>query len=448
MISKSPEGASRAPLHRTRLAELVVLLCTLVLVSTVWVETDLYRYVLVPLVAVGLTTYFLRQDFFPMIGPIGWACLLWPAHVALRYLWVEHIHPESTGGSAEGVYMFTGAYLTVGYIFFLYRDRLQRLLLPFFIISLVTLFASVQLSGMLENENTRVEFLFHNNLIHASIGAGFILIAAFCHLLWLVDRRPRELLSYWPQLGLLLAVSLFALLGIVVAASKGVWIALLAALPLACFAVWTETRGTTRLLLTVAGIVAILTMALVFGARIEHLIGDEMASAWGLIVELFSGGSVREVVLQKIESGALPSTFDERMRIWWNAMSIWRLDWLFGQGSYWENLWEHTRFADIGFELMHNSYLEVAIRFGIVGLVFYAILFGWCLYQMRRATIEGLVERKLYLFLVLSFVFFLVTMTTNSNIRLAIGESYMLVVGGFGFFAYYLRQWSATQPAS
>ncbi|WP_197435204.1 O-antigen ligase family protein [Nitratireductor arenosus] len=396
------------------------------------------------MIALGLWVYFSRRDFRPAIGAMGWACLVWVHYVALRYLWIILTRPESTGGSAEGIYLLPALYMTVGYVLFLYRDRLAHLVWVFMAISLAALATSVDITTVfLPDSNpdlNRLGFLFQNNTIHASVSAGIMLIGAYCFVLWLIESD--ELSARVKTLGVTMAVAvgLLAMLGIIGARSKGVWIALSVISPFALSVGISQTEGKTRFGLIATILATFAAGALIFGHTIWQTIGQVVDGAFDIGEQALSGRPVRQIMLDAIDTGALPYTFDERMRIWWNAMSIWRTDWLFGQGIWWENLWHQTRFADIGYELMHNGYLEIAIRFGLFGLEFYAILLVWCVYQATAATRRGLVPLELYFFYLLTMIFFLATMLSNSNIRLAVGETYMLMAGGFGFCCYYLRQ--------
>jgi O-antigen ligase len=123
--------------------------------------------------------------------------------------------------------------------------------------------------------------------------------------------------------------------------------------------------------------------------------------------------------------------------LWSNAVEVWSHDFILGNGVAWKDLWVAARYRDVGFDLIHNGYLEVAVRYGLVGLAFYGALYLWSVAMARRASARGLIPRQAFNFHVVSLVFFLATIMTNSNNRLAIGESYMLVAAAFGFFCHF-----------
>ncbi|WP_198174182.1 O-antigen ligase family protein [Mesorhizobium xinjiangense] len=437
----------QVPFYRRPVVAYLVMAGIIALVSAVWLETDTYRYVDLALIGLGLWVYYLTSDRpFPSIGAMGWACCFWAAYVVFRYYWSDRVHPDNTGGSAEGIYLFPILYITTGYIFELYRDRAAQIAWIFMLVSLVMLAVSLDVPQILASAATskqQIDFLFHYNPIHSSVGGGLILIAAFCFLMDLAGRYDIDRRVRYGGIALACLVMILALLGIVGARSKGVWIALVATLPFAILAVLAATRGRVRLWLIVAACAGAAIGAALFAKRIMLVIGPIISSAWQIVERVASGEPLSSVVLKAIESGHLPLTFDLRLQIWWNAFSIWQKDWLFGQSLYWENLWQQTRFGHVGYELMHNGYLEVAIRFGLLGLAFYTVLFGWAAYQVLCCVRRGLINRNLGLMFALSMVFFLVSMLSNSNIRLAVGESYMLVAGAFGFCCFYLRQLAA-----
>jgi len=69
----------------------------------------------------------------------------------------------------------------------------------------------------------------------------------------------------------------------------------------------------------------------------------------------------------------------------------------------------------------------------------------------RRALRLGLISPEAFRFHVTALVFFAVTIVTNSNNRLAIGETYMIAAAAFGFYCLYLcqyREWAATRATA
>ncbi len=103
------------------------------------------------------------------------------------------------------------------------------------------------------------------------------------------------------------------------------------------------------------------------------------------------------------------------LMLWYNAIEVWSQRSLFGNGIAWRDMFAATRYADIGFDIVHNGYLEIGMRYGFLGLAFYAVLFGWSMVQARRAVQRGLIPVGAYRFQVVSIVFFFGTILTNST---------------------------------
>jgi O-antigen ligase len=126
--------------------------------------------------------------------------------------------------------------------------------------------------------------------------------------------------------------------------------------------------------------------------------------------------------------------------LWVNALEVWMRHPIFGAGAYWLTEWQDRPYHTRIYNVFHNGYLEVAARYGIAGLAFYAFLFAWASRQVLLAARAKLVEPYAWRCYISTLVFFALTLLSNSNNRLAIGESYMWFAAAFGFYCFYLRQ--------
>jgi len=96
---------------------------------------------------------------------------------------------------------------------------------------------------------------------------------------------------------------------------------------------------------------------------------------------------------------------------------------------------------------MHSGYLEIGMRYGLVGLLFYFTIFSWATYRVVQAYRHRLIDASAMQCFVVTMIFFAITILSNSNNRLAIGESYMWFAIGFGFYCYYrLQQRGLVRP--
>jgi O-antigen ligase len=95
------------------------------------------------------------------------------------------------------------------------------------------------------------------------------------------------------------------------------------------------------------------------------------------------------------------------------------------------NRWRHAKYGSIKYDLMHSGYLEILVRYGLVGATVFAILLAAFIHSVRTAQRNGLIPHSvLYAYLTV-LVFFALTLLSNSNNRLAIGESLALVSSAF-----------------
>lgn len=408
------------------------------LVSAVFVESDLYRYCLPFLLLQGIVAYYLREDR-PSIGPMGFLCALWGLHVGLRLALGMLDHGDPFRGSAEGIYLLALVLPTLGYAFYLHRSEFRMLTGVFVVASLAALLLSLDPAAIFAGE--RAPFLFHANTIHASIGGGLIVLAMSALLLHLLDApdEPRRLRA---AIAVLAAATIaLALLGILGARSKGVWLALGLSLPAMLVTFLAVAGGGRRLVPVLIGSSACaLLFGFFFADQIAHELLPNVDAALAIGSQVASQGDLIGAFEDAMAAGYVPSTFDQRLALWVNALEVWRQSIVLGSGTEWIDLWAAAPYSHRYANLIHNGYLEIAVRYGIVGLAFYAFGAGWTLWQAAAARREGIIGNAVFALAVGAILFFALTLVTNSNVRLAIGESFMLVSGGFGFFCYFLRK--------
>lgn len=446
-----PEGNAEVALQRldqvTRTSTLLVaatLILWLVVISPMWIERDAYRAAGGLLVLWALWSYY-RADQRPGLHIAGWACLAWGAYVAARYVYVSLAWEELGSGSAEGLYLFPIAFMSLGYAWLRTSPRMRALPDVVMVISAVLLAVTIDFGAIFNDERT--PFLIHKNTIHASVGAGLIAILAFCYCanVWArcEGRLNRE------NVGRLLLggiVILLCLLGIYGAKSKGVWMSLALTAPVAAgFIIWSmPRRGLIAILAALAGLVIV--AATLHGVIREA--GRTIVSALDLI-----DASTREGLIpsfrEAIASNHVPRSFEDRLKLWVNAWEVWTAQPWQGWGIGWKAPWRASSYAEIPYTLMHNGYLEIAIRYGWIGLGFFAALyatFATAVVRAWRARLIPTAAAHAWLFCTL---FFALTMLSNSNNRLATGEAFSLVSAGFGFFCLYrLQGFRAGEPST
>jgi len=420
-----------------------ITLLFLVVVSPVWLETDAYRIAAALLVFWGIFV-FMTTGYRASIGWIGWLCLAWVGWVAIRYLLVLQQGTAQSYGTSEGIFLLPAMYMTTGYAMFLYRDLLGRTVHLFLAISLVAAAVTLDYATLFDGEFH--DFLWTNNTIHSSVCGGLLILAGINIWLWashaVTDPRRRHLIE-----GAALLVIALCLLGLFGAKSKGVWVALLLACLVQALMSWRTLAG--RMSAGRAGVVALALglFALGFAWTNQDTIAPASGSLGGIVTGVMENGDLLGTLREAIASGAVPHNTHVRLVLWQNALEVWAAAPLLGSGIGWLDLFNHAHYRDTGFDVVHNGYLEIAMRYGLLGLAFYATLYAWALAQSRRAAAAGLVPREAHVFHAVSLAFFLITIMTNSNTRLAIGESLMLVSAAFGFYCSYRLQYAGALAA-
>ncbi|MER9952502.1 O-antigen ligase family protein [Mesorhizobium sp. M0047] len=424
-----------APRHTLLL--LLAALATLAMVSAVWREADTYRYAGLALALVAVIRWF-RVDLWtyskPLIGWVGFLCLGWSLYVFIR-LAIVYFGTHQLGG-AEGIYMFPLFYATTGFAFLLFIRQPARLVFWFMILSLVFLAADTFYSDMLQGIQPTPRLF--NNPIHASVAAGFIFLCALQFMAYTAQRTDLGKATKNLHWALSTAVLLFALVNIIEMRSKGVWLAL--ALALLLLAVMTLARGHRRELLVSGAVLAIVAAGVVATHNIfSSTAGDTMIFVKALVPDVLRHG-VLPAFDRAIASDVTPLAAKERLMLWADAIEIWKRHPIFGASSSWLTEWQHRTYHPMILNVFHNGYLEIAVRYGVVGLAFFAFLYTWSSRQVLLAMRTKLIAPAAWSCYISTLVFFAITILTNSNNRLAMGEAFMWFAAAFGFYCFYVRQ--------
>lgn len=420
----------------------------LIMASVVWVESDAYRFACLALV-IPSTYFYVRHAFWcydrPRIGVMGVLCILWSLYVLGRYVYGLVFCPEQGTGSAEGIYLFPLLYAMLGYAFWRFCRKPLPLVVCFLVISILTLLLTLDYSSIIAG--TRATTFAHNNTIHAANAAGFILLFAFCFLLHItltehVAINRKFILS----IASLILFSL-SLINIFVLTSKGVWLALAVVTPIILISsMFYLQPSNVRSKLSVFSVLLTLTLLLVvsiswYGDKIYFSAATTFDTVIRLIVNIARGDGLISSMETMIVSSNVSHSAIPRLQLWLDAITIWSEAPIFGVGASWTDPWEQRSLsAHLPFNIFHNSFLEVGVRYGVTGLIFFGFLFIWSIKQVLRAARHHLIAPAGAVYYVAALVFFLLSNLTNSNIRLAIGESYMLLAAGFSFYCSYRLQ--------
>ncbi|MFC6489022.1 O-antigen ligase family protein [Nitratireductor sp. GCM10026969] len=414
----------------------------LIFISAVWIESDAYRYVALAAL-LPVTVIYFRSDFRsedkPLIGYIGLLCIAWGIYVATRFLYDATVYSEAGIGSSEGIYLFPLFYTISGYALLVGIRRPFIAVVAFVLISFIV--AAVSFDPMAIVEGRRAEVVLHENPIHAATAQGMVVLCMLPFASYLLRRDDMRGTLRAGLVVLSFAILFLGLANIYALESKGVWVALAAALPVQLLLIATM-HSARRGVLAILGLAFAAVVVTVFVAwdGIRTVAGDTAEAMMELLSAIADGSGLLESMGHAIRDYTVPESLRERLMLWASAILIWAEAPIFGQGVTWLDKWQTRAYPAADYNLLHNGYLEIAIRYGVVGLIFYAVLFSWVIRQVWRAKREGIIDSSAFNAFFCVFLFFCVTIFSNSNIRLAIGESYLWFCGAFGFYCFYRRQ--------
>lgn len=416
---------------------------TMLFLSALWFERDAYRGGIIILGIVGIFGVVLRE-YRPRLGWPELACLLWSAFVAIWYFVELFATNYGQNGSSEGIYLFPALFPLLGYALFLVRNRSELMIWLFFSLSFLWLLISTNQSAIFSGE--RVDVLFHKNTIHGSVAVGIMLICGLAWMEELSSDRTRPMLHRLFGGSLAFAVMALCFINIFGGKSKGIWISLLVILPLQLLAMAWRTRSRTAYAISALAAILAIAFATFFSDKYWAVAGPVAMASEEVLVRFAASGFSLEPVNELIAQGTLPETLSIRLQLWINALEIWQHSPWIGNGVMWESLLPQTRYAGQPFNVFHNGYLEIAVRYGLLGLAFMGGLYACFVAWVRKAANLGLISSPAYLCFVFCLAFFMLTLLTNSNNRLAIGESFVLFSGAFAFCCRYWIQ-LAENPA-
>lgn len=432
----------------SKVAIIIAGLSVLVMLSVFWLETDAYRWACLALVIPSLYFYlkcgFWRYDK-PLIGFAGIICNFWAYYVLARFLHDSFFYPEKGIGSAEGIYLFPLIYPLLGYAMWRFCRKPFPIIVSFFSISIVALVISTDYSSIAAG--VRATTFAHNNTIHAANAAGFLFIFAMCFAFH--NLFANYLLNRTKIVAVCTSIILcvIAMVNVIELTSKGVWLALATTLPL-MFICFVFSGGRTASRNITFRSVILLFFALFSSSIIYYysekifIVGlDSYGTTLVFLDNLMDGKGLALSIENTLVSSDLSASAKPRLQMWLDVLMIWSETPIFGAGVGWEHAWdERTYSKHLSFNVFHNGFLEIGIRYGILGLTFFGFIFLWATHKVYMAKKYQLIAGEAAICYYASVLFFLLSNLSNSTVRLAIGESFMLLTIGFGFYCSFLLQ--------
>lgn len=173
--------------------------------------------------------------------------------------------------------------------------------------------------------------------------------------------------------------------------------------------------------------VMVLTLALA-GIWIVLQFGEHMGA------KLFSEPESWQALLAG-DWGQMPQTsIGLRFHMWNFALEAWLAHPIFGLGLSVGDLLLNNENPHLQtFNQFHSGYIELLLRTGLAGVIFY-IFAGILVYRtLKRALNAGIVPFLLYLFLLDAFVIFALNNLSNSFIFFQHGWQYIVLFGGIAY---------------
>jgi len=406
----------------------------LTLASPALIESDAYRYAAVILMMIGLYFFYWRLPVRPRMDWFAWLCIGWGLYVLGRFAFIYETTPGHDIGASDWLYAFPLFFPLLGFTFSLYGKQSERMIAGFFAAALILLAVTTHYGRIFSGET--VSPLIMNNQIHGAVACGLMITwAAFWMLHYLTtpsaDRRFARFAFVTAPL--VIALCLVAVYG---AKSKGAWLALSITLPVLAIVVLSYFRHAKAALVLV--VLFALLCAGLYAVRhnLSATAGPTIASTVSMFGHMASGNGVDGAVSGTIDAGNTPISMDERLQLWSNGWEVFSSAPVFGWGNAWLERWYQTRYASVHYTLLHNGYLEILVRFGLFGAAVMSLMLGTMIATVWRACRAGLIPRAAFHAYAVSLFFFALTILSNSNNRLAIGESLAL---GSAAFACALR---------
>ncbi|NTG45715.1 O-antigen ligase family protein [Rhizobium rhizogenes] len=417
----------------------------LLVMSASLVESYAYRYAGALLVFLSLFRYA-RSTPRPSIDWRGWLCIAWGGYALLRYVLQFALQADHPIGDHEVLFLMPLTFPPLAFILFQCWPHLERLIAIHFGLALAILVLHLRLGAIFAGE-TVIPLIQHNQ-IHGAVCCGMLFIGAVFWLLYYLtegaDKRPMRFYAsiVAPLIGAL------CLIGIYGAKSKGVWLSLVPVLPVLGFFVMRSLK--LRIAAPAIICIAALLALGIYTVRdnLYRTAGPTITSTISMLKDASTKEQVGGAVAQTIDSAITPISMNERLQLWSNAWELFSAAPVFGWGSEWLELWPHTHYSHVQYTFMHNGYLEILIRYGLLGAaIFAAMLACFCCSVYRAAYLAIIPKHAMHAFFII-LIFFSLTILSNSNNRLASGESLSILTAAFALACQLkIRLQEGKQPA-
>ncbi|NLR99418.1 O-antigen ligase family protein [Rhizobium sp. P38BS-XIX] len=432
-LAMRPPGTVKAASTIPKAVAIIGGLLWLLLASPTVVESDAYRYATALMSLIALY-YYMRAPIRPRTDWIGWLCMGWAIYVMARFGITLWLTPQHDIGASDWLYAFPFFFPIMGVAFLLYEEVMEKIVAAYFALVLVMLVATQHLREVFAGETIRP--LIMNNQIHGAVACGMIVIFTLFWLLHYLTEKDSD--RRVARFAYIVSPFIFALCFIAIygAKSKGVWLALGISLPVMALVTLTYLRMKSGVVIILA--VAALLVAGIYGVRhnLDKTAGPTLSAAVAMVENVIEGHEMGGVVSNAISSTNTPVSMDERLQLWSNSWEVFSSAPVFGWGNRWLERWAETRYSHVQYTLLHNGYLEILVRYGLFGAAVMGFMLAVFIRAVWRARKAGIIPRAAWHAYILCLFFFSLTLLSNSNNRLAIGESLAFASSAFACWCH------------
>jgi len=418
-----PQGAPHERLRTIVFSGLWALMA-----SAMLVESDSYRYVTIIFLIFAIVSHrtevsVVSRDWLAIL------CYTWAAYAAIRFAFDVLVDDEK--GTSEWLYVFPVFFPFLGVALSASRRYIFSAGTLVVVSGLVALLMSLDVPILLSGK--RATPLFHHNPIHAGIGSCMLFLTAVFWLLYAAETGRLREKSKWYVVTLGVVTAVLSLIGALGAQSKGAWLALAATVAfMGIFSLLRYFRKWRGYL--IAGLVVVTGAAVAIATPyVERIAGKTIVAVVKLTDDSFATKDPFAAIQRAITDPVTPGPMRQRLELWSNAMELIQAAPLVGWGNGWLREWRQTTYSDVGFTIIHNGYLEIMVRHGLLGIIF---LLGFAVVTAKKindAHRRGQISSSLTAYIFSISFFFFCTILTNSNNRLAIGESFFMIAGSTVF---------------
>ncbi len=406
---------------KATIIDLTTGLLWLAMMSVTLIESDAYRYAALLLMSLTLISRKVRlsvtsKDWLAIV------CLAWGTYTLARFLFGLIVFGEK--GASEWLYAFALFFPAMGVALHASWHLVKPILMAFFCSALILLIVSTPFLAIMTG--VQISPLFHHNSIHGAVGCGFVFIGAFYWTLhqWETGSSARTKAIVAAIAVMVVGLALFNIYG---AKSKGVWLALVPALGLMIAAALFYLRRKAVVVAAIGGLLILSCGIYAVRDNVAHFGAATFNSVVSIVARLDDGVSLERVMQDAIASPETPISLDERLQLWANAIDVISVAPAFGSGNSWLAIWQTTPYRGVTYTLLHDGYLEILVRHGFVGLSILTLIVVSAIYRVYRASSTGVISSSAFACYLTFAVYFAFTILSNSNNRLAIGESYALL---------------------